>query len=55
MFGPAAGMLGGTIPNIIRNYLEGDIDQATAMIARRIPVLNVFYLQLLSQLAKRGD
>ena len=33
-----------------RYYLEGDIIQATAMLARRVPVLNVFYLQALARM-----
>jgi hypothetical protein len=51
--GPVAGTLLGTLPSITRRYLDGDIDGATDMMSRRIPILNVFYLQLLARLAER--
>jgi hypothetical protein len=55
LLGPAVGLGFGTLPNITRNALEGDIDAATAQLARRIPILNVFYLSLLQRLATQHD
>ena len=53
LFGPAAGLATGTLPSIARRAMDGDVEDATLQLARRIPVLNVFYLQLLAQLATR--
>jgi hypothetical protein len=51
--GPVIGTALGTLPAITRRYLDGDIGGATDMLSRRIPILNLFYLQMLARLAER--
>ncbi len=50
LFGPAAGLAAGTIPSMTRKFVDGDLEGFRDMAARRLPVLNVFYLQLLNQI-----
>ncbi|MQB00191.1 MAG: hypothetical protein GEU78_07855 [Actinobacteria bacterium] len=51
--GPVIGTALGTLPAITRRYLDGDVSGATDMLSRRIPILNLFYLQMLARLAER--
>ena len=52
LLGPAAGFAVGTVPALGNRLLDGELDEARDMAARRTPVLNVFYLQMLNQLGE---
>jgi hypothetical protein len=54
LLGPFAGFALGTTPALVRKGLEGNYEEAIEQTSRRTPVMNVFYLQLLAQLARNN-